>query len=169
MEKERPVSENSVDNVRSSFFNYLAESGKAPLTIKNFKRTLRYFYSFLKQKGINTISDVTQDIIAQYQDYVYETLDHAENTLRFYINDMRRFFDHLIKMGIVYDNPIKDIQIKQKKIETVEVITRYYSIEEIIRKYRNFLKTKNVSFSFYETEKVNINTFLYFLEKTNIA
>lgn len=165
---KEPVSKDSLDFVRERFINYLKESAKSPRTIGNYKVTLKHFYDFLKEKSITAISDISQAIILQYQDYVYETLDYSQGTLKFYINDLRRFFDHLIKLGIVYTNPVLDIQIKQKKIEPVDVISRYYSTEELIRKYKHRLREKMISFLFYERERASINTFISFIQKKGI-
>lgn len=159
----------SIYTIKEEFLSYLRGAGKALATIRNFERSLKYFYDFLKTQELSLISEINPDIIMRYQDYVYENLDHSQSTLKFYINDIRRFFDHLKRMGAVYDNPIRDIQIKQKKIENIEVITRYYSLEEIVRRYRHFLKTKKISFSFFDTERVHINTFIVFLEKQGFS
>ena len=105
--------ENSLEIVKQKFLNHLKESGRSNLTIINYERTIRYFYDFLRQKGIEDIPSITQEAILEYQDYVYEKMDHSENSLKFYINEIRRFFDHLIKLGIVCSNPVSNMQIKQ--------------------------------------------------------
>jgi len=163
------MNENSLEAVKQKFLTYFKDSGRADLTVINYERALRYFYAFLKQDGVGDIKNVTQNTMQRYQDYVYKTLDHSEYTLRFYISEIRTFFGHLIKMGIIYDNPALNMQIEQKKVESIEVISRYYSLEEIIAKYRHYLKEKDVSFVFYERERVSINTFILFLEKEKVG
>ncbi|UCB57636.1 MAG: tyrosine-type recombinase/integrase [Candidatus Omnitrophota bacterium] len=162
------MKDNSLYNAKEMFLSGLKASGRVSFTIENYQRSLRYFFHFLEEKKIGLVQEVSQDVIAQYQDYAYEKMDYSEKTLAFYINDIRRFFDYLIRQGIVCANPVKDVHIKQKRVERVEVITRYYSLEEIVRKYKQHLKTKGVSFNFYEIELVNLNTFIYFLNKTGI-
>lgn len=162
------MSETSLDMVKERFLDYLKEAGKAPATITNYSRTLTYFCRFLKEKGVSSITEIPPDIIQEYQNYVYKIQDKAEETLKFYIKDIKRFFDYLIKMGVASCNPALGIKVKPKTIETVELITRYYSIDEIFRKYRHYLKDKDISFSFYQHETAHINSFIFFLEKENI-
>ncbi len=162
-------SERSLDKIKDNFINDLRKSKRSPFTIANYDRSLKCFYGFLGNKGIDDISGVNEGIIIAYQDYVYKTLDHAEGTLRFYLNDIRRFFDYLIQQGVASDNPAKTIELKAKKIETVDIVTRYYSIGEIISQYRQHLKNNGISFSFYEHERISLDTYFNFLKREKIS
>lgn len=109
------------------FSNYLAEEKKVSAnTIEAYLRDVRCFYGFVRERGVEEMSDVSNSEILSYMVNLKKE-GKSKSTLNRKLASIRTFFGFMVINSMIKENPalnVKAPKIDRKKIE-------FFTIEEI--------------------------------------
>lgn len=109
------------------YAKYLRDiKGASENTILSYQRDLKQFISFLKKVGIKEIQKVNRTNIVAYL-LELQKKGRAPSTVSRNIVSIRSFFQFLLKMHIVYEDPTENIESPKQEKKLPEVLT----IEEV--------------------------------------
>jgi integrase/recombinase XerD len=102
-----------------SFTERLRVKNYSPSTRAAYTTELRFFFDYLKEKGVSDIKSVTVDLLKEYQLALFAQKEAKGLTVAYVCMKTRavkRFFEHLEASGLLLVNPAE--QIKEPKIES---------------------------------------------------
>jgi len=109
------------------YAKYLRDiKGASENTILSYQRDLKQFISFLKKVGIKEIQKVNRTNIVAYL-LELQKKGRAPSTVSRNIVSIRSFFQFLLKMHIVDEDPTENIESPKQEKKLPEVLT----IEEV--------------------------------------
>lgn len=107
------------------------------------------------------ISDITEEFLIEFQKYLYEERGFKIDTVKWQIKSTGLFFDYLISDNITKDNSAGGVEIIQEPVNK-PLIQRYYSFEELLRRYIN-QQRRWVSFEYLTTIQKHLKVFFEYL------
>ena len=78
-------------------------------TVGSYKHDALLFVRFLEERGVHNITEVTEDIISEYQALLKEKKMAASTIVR-YNTTIKNFFAFLVENGNIPDNPAEVIK-----------------------------------------------------------
>ena len=106
-------------------------------TLRDYERTLREFFTFLKQNypDVKEMTEVTRDTVLSYEKYLTTKRDCRKNILSRgrrmkYLSSLKAFFLYLQKEEKIYRNPAVNIAFPREK---KRIIKDVLTIEEMDR------------------------------------
>ncbi|NQT22993.1 MAG: tyrosine-type recombinase/integrase [Candidatus Omnitrophica bacterium] len=161
--KPESISAISLHALKDEFFRRM--EGKAKNTLDEYRRSIIRLYDFMNNNEMGTIENLTEENIRQFQLNLF-SMGNSQTTVHYHIKALRRFCDYLMTWGVLKLNPFKYCDI----IPTPERITRskrYYSHEESLRRYCNYLK-KHYGYRVSRCYLDNLRAFTLYLEERDI-
>lgn len=152
-----------LDSLRTEFFRRM--EGKAKNTLLEYNRSIGRLYDFMNNDGIAIIETLSAQNIRDFQLSLFD-IGSSAVTILYHIKTLRRFCDFLLMWGLITCNPFKGCDIIPAPIRENRP-KRYYSHEETLRWYYNYLK-KHYSFRICRSYFENFKTFISYLEKKDI-
>lgn len=152
-----------LDVLKEEFFRRMQD--KAKNTLHEYRRSIARLYCFMNKNKIETIEKLTESDIRQFQLSLF-SIGNSATTVRYHIKTLRRFCNFLIRWRLLEFSPFKYCDI----IPTPERITRsrrYYSHEESLRRYYNYLK-KHYGYRVSKGYLDNLKAFILYLEEKDI-
>lgn len=119
--------------------SYLLGKGKIKKTVKTYLSPVRHLFRYMEKNKTKRINRIDKDIISAFQLYLYDEYDFTLETMRSFLYVLRRFFNYLRENQIISKNPIQKIDPVPKP-EPKQIISRYYSLDELISRYLNYKK-----------------------------
>lgn len=108
------------------------EEAKGKYTSNAFRRlerSLRYYLDFLNSQGEKTL-DVSTEVIHEFCALLYYGYAHESGAARSYTQAIRLFYDYLVCMRTVKENPVKPYTFNNLTVKD-----RSYTDQEIVRAY----------------------------------
>ena len=154
----------SLNILKDEFFNRMKD--KAHNTLNEYRRSIGRLYEFMEEEGLKSIHDLTRKDIRSFQEYLYKKLYNSSVTIHYHLKTLSRFCNFLIIFGLLNKNPFKEVAVISKPA-TAEKAKRYYSHEETLRRYTNYLK-KKYCYRIYKQYFYSLKSFITFLETKSI-
>jgi len=125
-EKEQPI-----------FKQYLLQKGYSLQTIKSFNTQLKRYQSWLKKENVSEEAVSYNDIL-----YYVQSLRNKvkQQTIKSEINAIKHYYNYLIELNIITENPTNNVEIKGIKRKVLHDIFSKQELEKLYNDYRN-LKT----------------------------
>jgi len=95
----------SLSKQADTFLEYLEYQRDYSIhTIKSYRRQITHFLAFLKIEGITSYQEVTYRMLRGYMTHLHDA-NLSKRSINHKISVLRSFFKHLLKNGIIEDNP----------------------------------------------------------------
>jgi len=153
----------SLDLLKDEFFKRM--ENKATQTMDEYRRSITRLYDFMNANKIDNIEKLTEFHIKNFQLSLFG-LGNSTTTIHYHIKALRRFCDYLMNWRFLKFNPFKYCDI----VPCPERLTRpkrYYSHEEALRWYHNYLK-KHYGYRVARCYLANLKAFIFYLEEKDI-
>ena len=116
-EKGNHMSEQSLSQLQTEFYQSIKHKGLSLNTQKNYKTDLECFNGFLKnQKLPPSISNFELPQVLEYGKYL-DNRYNSDNSRRRRVQSLRVFFDFLVSKGIYNSNPVRKIPTSPKFVD----------------------------------------------------
>ncbi|RDV25865.1 tyrosine-type recombinase/integrase [Lysinibacillus capsici] len=115
-------------------------------TLINYKSFFKGFQLWLRENGIQDVSDITANSLRLYLTYCKNEKGNGPNTINNKVKNLKAFFNHLIENEYLQHNPCLKLK-KQQTDERIEVFTDAH-IRQMLRYYRR-MKRKDHEFTAY--------------------
>ncbi len=122
-EKEQPI-----------FKQYLLQKGYSLQTIKSYKTQLKRYQSWLKKENVSEEAVSYNDILYYVQSLRNRVKQH---TIKNEINAIKHYYNYLIEINIITENPTNNVQIKGIKRKILYNILDKQELEKLYNNYRN--------------------------------
>lgn len=100
----------------------LYEKEVSPNTLESYRRDIEYFFTFLREMGIEDPAEVGNTTILDYVRRL-EMLKKSESTIIRTIASIRCFYHFMEDRGYVPENPVQKIQMKKQKKKLPPVLS----------------------------------------------
>lgn len=124
----------TLDEVIERYIHNMTRSNRKENTIKSYITDYRIFKKYMeKEKNIEYIQDIDEDILLDYRDYLYEEKNYKKATVNRKLNALKSLFTYLENLKIIDVNYMKVIKTSRPfdDMEKKEVLTPE-QVEEII-------------------------------------
>ena len=115
-----PLAEKSqIENSIESFIRYQETIGRATSTVESNRVNLKYWQKYLAEQGITDLAAVTPQIVAGYQDWVYNYQTRFKRPFTIatqiqVLNNLQVFYRYLVKTGQVLGSPAGVIRLPRE-------------------------------------------------------
>lgn len=116
------------DTVTEDYLRTLRDLKYSDATIRSRRFSLKKLSVFMNERRIDRIQDVGVEHVEAYRDWMREC-GLKENTLENHLYSLRRFFDHLEKRSLVFENPARLVQLCNPRKPLPKVI----GVEKVMR------------------------------------
>lgn len=110
--------EENIVNFTVYLKNYKSSSEN---TILSYQRDLKNFYKFMNQFGVEQIQKINKTNIMAYV-YELQKSNKASATISRNIASLRAFFQYLLKVGIIKENPAMDLESPRVEKKFPEIL-----------------------------------------------
>ncbi len=124
------------DNTSPNFRDYLLQKGLSTNTIESYKKDVEKFMKWSKQEN-QPVENMRQGDILSYVQI--KKISNSQRSISLMVNSLKHYFNYLIAIGILSENPVIQIQIKGVKRRSLYHIL---SKEELENLYENFGTTE---------------------------
>lgn len=104
------------------FIDHSKRKNLKPHTIYDYKRTIGELFTFIESNypDIKSITEITRDIIIQYEKYLVTKIDGRGKVLALqrrkrYLTNLRLFFNYYEREEIIHKNPTLNIALPREK------------------------------------------------------
>ena len=118
-----PERTNQVARYKEEFLEYLKARGFHEDTLRSAERYVDYFISYLLERGIENIDDVTPAVLEEYKSYVMHFISshtkkqYAQGTINMRMRTVKHYFDYLAERRYILMNPCRDLEIPKYRRE----------------------------------------------------
>jgi len=119
---------------RDRFVAYMRRKDYSLRTLKDYSLTLRFFFLFLADLGIDRLSNVTKEVVHEYQTHLFyyerkgKRLSFSSQATRLIV--LRTFFRFLVREEYLPYDPTSDIELPRRKKNLPRGIM---SVKEVFR------------------------------------
>lgn len=153
------------------FLTLKRTEGKREATIKYYNQMLNFVYEYLQQKGIHETSDITNEVIYDYVQYLFN-----KKSSNSYVNKLIGAITHMINL-LAKHNRISPVKFTWSKMSEPIKEIKILSTEQI-QKLANYIPTKEplqqialrlfIETGIRRTELINIELYNLDLENNRI-
>ena len=116
-----------MDEHLNKFITYLiAEKNVSPYTVRNYRREIEQFLSFLKEQGIDSWDEVDRHVLRRYLAWL-QAQGYAKASITRRISELRSFCRYLVREGILEANPVRAISSPR----VPKRLPNYLELEEV--------------------------------------
>jgi integrase/recombinase XerD len=114
--------EPTFEELRDDFMRSLVLENRSPSTVQGVKSPLNIFFRFLRGQGINSIKQVTSEVIEDYRRWMYrqktrEGEPYAPSTIVGRLVVLFRFFQYLKKKGRILVDPTFGMDLPKSEVK----------------------------------------------------
>ncbi len=158
----------SLSDLLDSYGEYLFAEGKSRVAVVNYSNPNRQLVQFLSEKGITNPKDVTEELLKEFQQFLYDERDFAHRSVVSTMRHTARFFDFLILYGKLKRNYARGIEILSKPGLPQKQLSHFYTFEEILPRYLRS-QEKWVSYRYLHQVEKHLKGFIKFLRANEIG
>lgn len=136
---------NSLSGLLKSYQAHMAEQGRSRKAIIILRNPSYQLIRFLAGKGVTAPEAVTEDLLKDFQKYLYTERNFKRTTVKFYIQHIRLFFDFIIQKGRLTRNEVRGIEVlpkeepSQKPLTKLADIDKKESLSDLLDSYGEYL------------------------------
>ncbi|MFC1808104.1 tyrosine-type recombinase/integrase [Candidatus Omnitrophota bacterium] len=153
----------SMDEMLTQYAHSLSARFDRRVTVLLYQCPVKELIKFAKEK-IKTPKDVTPELLFDFQNYLYSKRDFTYETVKSYILRVKLFFDFIINIGTIEQNPARNLIVLPKP-ELKDLVSRYYSFSELLSRYINDQR-HFVSYSYIHQLDKHLKGFFRYLRIT---
>lgn len=161
------TNKNSLEELYEDFLEHLIAKGKSRTAIRNFRSPTHKFIKFLKQRDITEVSQITENMLDEFQLWLYQERGLMYFSVVAYMRNVRFFFDFLVKTGKMKRNLLVDRKTMRQPEIPAKQQSHYYTFDEIENRYLNH-QSKWVTFNYLTLERKHIKGFIKYLRSNEI-
>jgi integrase/recombinase XerD len=147
---------------------YLSEKGKTRPAILCYQNPNRQLAKLLAEKGITNPKDVTQELLIEYQRFLYDQRGFRYSSVVTFMRHVALFFDFLISCKKLTKNVARGIKILPEPQAPEKQLAHFYNYEEIQRRYLRS-QEKWVSYIYLNDVRKNLKGFIKYLRANEIG
>jgi len=121
-----------LDYQNAEFVDYLFGKGMSSSTVKGYVRDVAYFKEWLIQENVE-LETVTYADVLHYVQCKKDKVKKQSSSIR--INSIKHYFDYLVSVDVLMDNPASSIIVRGGKRKTLYSILSKQELENL---YHNF-------------------------------
>jgi site-specific recombinase XerC len=101
----------SLPELLDAYGEYLSGQGKSRISILNYQNPNRQLIQFLAEKGIIKPKEVTEELLKEFQQFLYDERDFKRSSVMSCMKYHALFFDFLIQTSKIRKNAARGIEI----------------------------------------------------------
>jgi integrase/recombinase XerD len=156
-----------LDELLDSYAEHLSKKGKSRISVQSYQNPNRKLIRFAKEKGITKPKEITEELLKEFQMFLYEERDFAHDSVATFMKHIKMFFDFLISIGKLKENIVRKTEILPKPELPDKQLAHFYTFSEILRRYSRD-QEKWVSFSYLNQVKKHLTGFFKYLRTIGI-
>ena len=145
-----------------SYKEHLTKQERSRASVLTYLNPVRKLIAFAEGKELSKPKEVTPEVLLEFQRFYLEKRDFKVETVSLYLLFIRLFFDYLISVDALKENPANGIEILQKSNPPEKQLAHFYTFEEILRRYIGDQK-EWVSFHYANQLEKHLKGFFKFL------
>lgn len=118
----------------SSYIDLVGASLR-PNTVKTYKSKLRIYCRWLEDEGMDgyDVSAVDAKVVKRFIDFLASGRELDRPTVEKYVQILRAFYDHLIGLGSIRENPVQGIRLPPKRKDMAARPIGNADMQELLR------------------------------------
>lgn len=158
---------NSLDELLGSYAEHLAGQGKSRQAVLAYKNPNCQLIGFLKDKGIDKPQAITQELLCEFQVFMFEEKDFKQSSVRSFMQHVKLSFDFLIEKGELEKNIARTVKVLPKPALPEQQLAHFYNYDEIMRRYCGSQKHW-VSYAYLNQVRKHLRGFIKYLKSNEI-
>jgi len=158
----------SLSDLLDVYGEYLSNEGKSRIAILTYQNPSRQLIRFLTEKGVTKPQKVTEELLKEFQKFLYDERDFKRSSVMSCIKHIAMFFDFLIQIGKLKRNEARGIEILPKPELPEKQLSHFYTYDEILKRYFGD-QEKLISYFYLNQVEKHLKSFIKYLLANEIG